>query len=178
MPGPQASGVSHAAVGANVVATSDASPREASGKSPIEVNRFVGFTPSLHFVECFQLKSVAVSHHRGWLKPSQPVGQRRGQSIASQVHHKAKRIGAVERQFIEGFITVLNREVDQIAQVFIFRLLCVQRRRHPVRLRGDRCINGYAAALRGGVCKDASAGKCDAHFGLRGLSLEGLAACG
>ena len=47
-----------------------------------------------------------------------------------------------------------------------------------VRLRGDRCLNGYAAALRGGVCKDASAGKCDAHFGLRGLSLEGLAACG
>ena len=50
---------------------------------------------------------------------------------ASQVHHKAKRIGAVERSFIEGFITVLNREVDQIAQVFIFSLLCVQRRRHP-----------------------------------------------
>ena len=47
------------------------------------------------------------------------------------MHHKAKRIGAVERQFIEGFITVLNREVDQIAQVFIFSLLCVQRRRHP-----------------------------------------------
>ncbi len=37
------------------------------------------------------------------------------------MHHKAERIGAVERQFIEGFITVLNREVDQIAQVFIFR---------------------------------------------------------
>ena len=47
------------------------------------------------------------------------------------MHHKAKRIGAVERQFIEGFITVLNREVDQIPQVFIFRRLCVQRRRHP-----------------------------------------------
>ncbi|TSA03292.1 MAG: hypothetical protein D4R77_11400 [Planctomycetaceae bacterium] len=47
-----------------------------------------------------------------------------------------------------------------------------------VRLRGDRCLNGYAAALRGGLCKDASAGKCDAHFGLRGLSLEGLAGCG
>ena len=47
------------------------------------------------------------------------------------MHHKAKRIGAVERPFIEGFITVLNREVDQIAQVFIFSLLCVQRRRHP-----------------------------------------------
>ncbi len=44
MPGPQASGVSHAAVAANVVAASDASPREASGKSPIDVNRFVGFT--------------------------------------------------------------------------------------------------------------------------------------
>ncbi len=83
MPGPQASGVSHAAVAANVVAASDtsppSSPGEASGKSPIDVNRFVGFTPSLHFVECFQLKSVAISHHRGWLKPSQPVGQRRGQ---------------------------------------------------------------------------------------------------